>query len=835
MQRTNMPTIIAVIIAVVLAAILIWYAVKDNGGGGKADEGEKSTGKEYELVTGVEKPAEFQLAPVPEGPKVALDVTLRDLDGKEVVLDKLVHDRTLLVFFDTDLDRRLKAGTRGLYRVTKGGEELKFTTIVVVPRGTTAGEAETFARKRRIHAPLYLDADGEFADRNDWDIRTAALVDGEGTVIRKYEREDGWDDRFCFMPPLTDDVLFWAWQIPEEGPEIDAAAKQAAVELVRAALTVDGNGEEVPGALAALADDPALRVEPENTVYVSLFRPGETKRLRGEDAEGTLGQRVARATLRALEGTHDRAEWVAAAGEIRTVIDVAGPSFAVPGRELRSQWYFFEPGVDGVMVVNGGREGVVLPGEVVTQGLVSPRVRKRDDKLERILPEACRRAGISHKAWESPSTDLRRFRTTSWGEVVPGQPYADLYRGNVLIGDQDSQAILDYIQLGGRWLLNTVKEDGSFDYQYYPNTDEGSKDYSVVRHAGSVYGLFEMAAVARVEPQLEPDLAGYLDAGARSVGWVYDALGKPPEDEVGDRYCLMEGNQCQSGSAALSLMTYMSRPPREHIADPAQRAMIYKDDDQAKMDGLALTMTDMIDDNGKVFRNYREAMTRDEVDREPLYYPGEVMLALTRYYVITEDERWLEAAEKIAGNQLAIYKKDRWSNPDHWVMQALYLLFHVTGNARYGEVALEMGTHHASEQFGGPHIPPFPDYHGAYRRTKDVPRTTRAGSRTEAMMGVVHTAWEMGVDARRYEDAVLAATRHMSEQMFRPETSYWMADPDRAMGALRMGIVDNHCRIDNNQHALVGMIGALEVARKREAAKAATGTPSASGGDASAP
>jgi hypothetical protein len=36
-----------------------------------------------------------------------------------------------------------------------------------------------------------------------------------------------------------------------------------------------------------------------------------------------------------------------------------------------------------------------------------------------------------------------------------------------------------------------------------------------------------------------------------------------------------------------------------------------------------------------------------------------------------------------------------------------------------------------------------------------------------------------------------------------------------------MGIVDNHCRIDNNQHALVGMAGAIEVARKREATRAA--------------
>jgi len=288
---------------------------------------------------------------------------------------------------------------------------------------------------------------------------------------------------------------------------------------------------------------------------------------------------------------------------------------------------------------------------------------------------------------------------------------------------------------------------------------------------------------------------------------------------VGDRYCLLEGRKCQSGSAALSLMTYLSRPSKDHIPDAGHLAAIYKDNDQEIMDGLALAMVDMIDADGKVFRTYKEAMTLDAVEKEPLYYPGEVMLALTRYHVMTGDKRWLDAAEKIATNQMGIYRKNRWANPDHWVMQALYLLFHTTGDEEYADVALQMGAHHASEQYGGPHVSPFPDYRGAYRRTNDVPRTTRAGSRTEAMMGVVRVAWEYGADPVIYEDAVLEATRHMSEQIFKPDTSFWMANPSRAMGALRMGIVDNHCRIDNNQHALVGIAGALEVARKREAAR----------------
>ncbi len=817
MSKTNWPTIIAVVIALALAGVLIAYGLRD-GGDGSREQGSTS----FEVVTRLPPPVEFQLAEVPAGPRLDLSATLLASDGEEVALADMVRGRALVMLLDGDTrSRYTKDATRALRALVDGGSELHFPVVVVLPRGHGAADAEEFAVKRRLEVPVFVDRDGDFASANDWAANRAALVAGDGTIMREFLPVDTWDERFGTLPPVNDDVLFWAWRIPAEGPSIDREGKDAAVSLVRAALGTTMPDQGLPEELERLAADPALAFTPEHEVYVSLFRPGRTTGLRGVGTRGTFGERLVAATADALHGQRDAPEWIAAAPEVRFLIDVLGPDFPIPGRELRTLWYFVEPGVDGLRVVNGEKAGVVLPGEVVTRGIMSPRVRGRDDKLERLLPEACRRAGMASKAWSQPETDLRRFRTTCFGEVVPGAGAVDVYRGNVLLGErQTSEEILRFIVLGGRWLLNTVKDDGTFDYEYYPNTDQHSKDYSWVRHAGSVYGLFEMYELAYDEPAMQDDLQDYMEAGVKAVGGVYDALGVIPgteEMEGGPRWCLLEGTRCQSGSAALSLMTYLSRPPVEHIRDASDVAALYREDDRVRMDGLARAMLDMIDDDGKVFRSYAESRSKDAVDKEPLYFPGEVMLALTRYYIATEDERWLEGAERIARRQCKAYRKDRWDNPDHWVMQALYLLFHTTGEQEYADTALRMGTHHASEQFSGPLPPPFPDYRGAYRRASDVPRTTRAGSRTEAMMAVVRTAWEMGVDARIYEDAVLAATRHMSEQIYRPENTFWMANPASAMGALRMGIVDNHCRIDNNQHALVGMAGALEVARKREA------------------
>ena len=168
------------------------------------------------------------------------------------------------------------------------------------------------------------------------------------------------------------------------------------------------------------------------------------------------------------------------------------------------------------------------------------------------------------------------------------------------------------------------------------------------------------------------------------MGFIYEALGKPNTDKVGDRICLLERNKknrCQSGSAALTLLTYLVRPEKNKVPK-RYRERLYRDDDEALIEGLGLTLLDMIDKDGKVFRNYREATVMNAVKKEPLYYPGESMLALMRLYNRSQDPRWLDGAKRIANRQIASYKRDRFQVPDHWVMQAYLHLWRATKDNR---------------------------------------------------------------------------------------------------------------------------------------------------------
>ena len=747
------------------------------------------------------------------GEVLPVDLKLQTKDGKKKLGD-LLDGNSLVMYFDTDVeDRQNKAATRLLRKIVKYGRGMGFRTVIVFKQGISEQQAKDWTHARHIeNTPIRaLDTDGKFAEQTGWDVRTSALVDEKGTIGAFFGPSTEWDSRVGTDGGATSDLLYLAWDMEKAPPRLSDADKQAAVDIVRATLR---NGGEPPDSLRPTLARGAMGSPIEFGLWLSLYRPGATDVVRRQIRTGTVGEGLVALAGQALNDGKSPAAYKEQAKALKFAIDLEGPSQVLPTRDDRALWYLVEPGVDGVRVSKGDARGTLLPHEPVTKGLLTPRVRGRTPKIEAIMKAASTDAGLAKDAWKSDGVTVERFRTTNFGVVTAEGPAVDFFRGNVLWDGMPGEAeILESIRVGGQWLAYTVKDDGKFDYEYFPNQDKHSSGYNIVRHAGSVYGLFEMWHLAQEESVIKPDQDIYLDKASRAMGFIYDALKKPKNARGEDRMCLIERDTCDSGSAALTLLTFLGRPAKDKISKKYQ-AEIYRQTDEAIMEGLALTMVDMIDKKGKVHRRYRDAVKLDRVKKEPLYYPGEVMLSLMRYYEETEDTRWLEAAERIADRQIKWYRRDRFITPDHWVMQAFLHLWRIKKTDRYANTAYAMATHYSSEQY--PYIwQGFPDYYGAWRRDDDTPRTTRAGSRSEALRAVVHLAWERGDDATVYEDSLLRAARHLMEQQYTERNSYWVPNFEKVRGAYPMGVVDNHIRIDNNQHALVGITGALEVARKR--------------------
>jgi hypothetical protein len=250
------------------------------------------------------------------------------------------------------------------------------------------------------------------------------------------------------------------------------------------------------------------------------------------------------------------------------------------------------------------------------------------------------------------------------------------------------------------------------------------------------------------------------------------------------------------------------------VSDPLLKAAVWNEGDDDVLEGLATTLEFMIDDTGAVYEFWHEAAAGGGVEREPYYYPGEAMLALALYFERTSDARWLEAAKKIGRRQARLAARP-FAQPDHWVMQALEVLERSEPNEPlWRDAAYAMGHRYVREQHP-PHPSTFPDYLGSFRRQQEVPRTTRAAARGEAVGAVMRVAWRNGDPAAEWERSVLEGSRHLVEQMWRKDNSFFLPNPQEALGAIRMGIIDTHCRIDNNQHAIVALGNALSIHRRR--------------------
>jgi hypothetical protein len=647
-----------------------------------------------------------------------------------------------------------------------------------------------------------------------------------------------------------------------EPPEAPAWSDEAKEQAVRAAETVlerriDSRAAarelrgEISGELSAVASAPAP-----HGIYVTLYeRSGYRARgfARGgadalEDVLTAAVDAAAKAPRRPRSLRTRPTNWSSPLIGTRVQIDVVGESRGVAMRPvfylfessfrtadksirklerlalLLNLTYEIEAGVDGIEIHRPGRDNpaVMLPDQPVTEGWFTPRVRSGPRKMRGMLKRTWLIAYGEKLDLETQEMTIRKFRTTTFGRPRPGAEVVDWYRGNVLLeGELTRAELIARIGDTADWLSRMVKPDGSFHYEVHPPYRGETKGYNLPRHAGSLYSLLATYQVSRREHQLEPAGRRALRAGLTALSYVERNLGSPEDHgEPGDLCFMDKGGRAASGSTALAAIALNEMPRPDEVAASELKDEVSRVPVDEWLRGMGTCMLKMIDEDGAVFHNFEDASTMDRVEKEPLYYPGEVMLALVRTYKRLEEERLLEGAKRIADRQMRFFYwpmlLDLPTPGDHWIIQALAELAEITGDDRYAELSVLMGRGYVREQFP-PQEYTYPDYLGAYRRVADQPRTTRAASRGEALGAALKAAVRLGDDPSEFEDSLIRGARHLLEQQFTEQNSHFVPKAFDVQGGIRMGLVDNHLRIDNNQHALVGLFAALHAMDLRAA------------------
>lgn len=198
------------------------------------------------------------------------------------------------------------------------------------------------------------------------------------------------------------------------------------------------------------------------------------------------------------------------------------------------------------------------------------------------------------------------------------------------------------------YLESQLREDGSFIYGYKPRFDNELSGYNILRHAGSIWTLvirYELTGDETLIPKIESAIdyvidnaLMYSDGGA---AFVYDA--EADEIKLGG-----------GGIMLVALTEYMEALDTDKYMDIA-----------AKLGSGILSMLDV--SSGKYTHVLNSDLTVKEEFRT-VYYDGEATFALTRLYGMTQDEKWLNAAEAAVGNFI---REDYTRYRDHWIAYAM--------------------------------------------------------------------------------------------------------------------------------------------------------------------
>ncbi|MEW6126169.1 MAG: hypothetical protein AB1757_03825 [Acidobacteriota bacterium] len=392
------------------------------------------------------------------------------------------------------------------------------------------------------------------------------------------------------------------------------------------------------------------------------------------------------------------------------------------------------------------------------------------------------------------------FTVVCWQLAIPAKPDEDLLIPNEIANDftpavnqnrQPARILLDKAQLiasakaGGDYLVRLQKADGSFHYYYDAARDKfETRTYNIVRHAGTAYSLFELYAATKE--------ARYLEAANRACRFLKTRF--RPAQKKNAIYVLDFDNKAKLGANALALLALAEQ--MEVDAKSANR------EDARKLANMILTLQNP---DGS-FESYHSIKGDEPDGNVSLYYPGEALLALIRFYKFDDDKKWLEAARRGADYLQQAQSKTKPLPPDAWFIQALEALNKLLFNQKYFDHALAIADSLIATQYSEEDSV---YYAGAF--SPGIPRVTPTASRAEGLLAAYRMA-ELVKDWRTTTIALSlrACARFQISQQFTADTDAHLPNPQRALGGFRESIDDFHVRIDYVQHNISALLGIAE-------------------------
>ena len=359
-------------------------------------------------------------------------------------------------------------------------------------------------------------------------------------------------------------------------------------------------------------------------------------------------------------------------------------------------------------------------------------------------------------------------------EHVP--PANDLDRFNLPAGILSNDTILGSLKLSGDYMLSHIQKNGKWDYEYDPLKDKVLSTYNVLRHAGATYCL---ALIFKYTQDLD-----YYNGTVSTLDYliskfmVYENKGGI---EIG---YLQEDGMVKLGGAALALLAIVEVEKLDPEANYDR-----------EMNALGNFVLMMQQDSGRFLCFYKL-----NEDQHNDFYPGEALLALSRLYDHTKDERYLDALSLGLSYYNDYYKAGLYTAYTPWATEANVYAYGWLKNASYLDISYRMAVSCASGQWT-PETAPDPLYIGGFSPEP----SSNLASRMEGVVDAYLLAKRNGEASRQAEflpHLQYTALVLMNLQLNATDVA-GMPDPDDALGGTPLTYSDLTIRIDYVQHAVV--------------------------------
>ena len=339
--------------------------------------------------------------------------------------------------------------------------------------------------------------------------------------------------------------------------------------------------------------------------------------------------------------------------------------------------------------------------------------------------------------------------------------------GRRQIAALDADYAKNIIDTASSFLVDQVKDDGTFIYGIRPQYDKEINQYNILRHSGTIWSLicrYRMFPDEALKEKIDLTI-GYMISQIR-----YDDTGAGYMYEADDAEIKLGGN----GIAIVALTEYMDLFRNED----------YRDVCIALGEGI-LKQQDPEDGS------YWHVLTPDFEKLEEfrtVYYDGECTFGLTRLYSLTGEQKWLDAACKAIDHFIAA---DYTQYRDHWVAYSLNEVTKYVDRQDYYDFALANATNNYGRILG---------------RARTYPTNLELLiSSFETWQRMVEKGIDTGdFDVQGLVDAIAARANRQLSGYFFPEQAMFMANPQRILGSFMMRDDKFRVRIDDVQHNIGG-------------------------------